>query len=245
MPEPSLQTAFEIKTQCDEISRQLLRWHWEQRPGSHTFEDLLQHIQQRREESPDYYDRLPDLSGKTSWQQLDTTLCMRVLLDPEQEAARPWTCWGQAPHSGAARQACHAVRNARNEAAHAGSPEDAQEAARIYADAIDCLAEAYLDAAFTEAELTQYAQEAQQYLTGEQAPAPRKRSTSNKAGRKAAVRPQNGALLPNRMQRAAGRRRHPAAARKTSCPELGPAAVFAGSGFGGALGPCRWNEAVI
>ena len=46
MPEPSLQTAFEIKTQCDEISRQLLRWHWEQRPGSHTFEDLLQHIQQ-------------------------------------------------------------------------------------------------------------------------------------------------------------------------------------------------------
>ena len=38
--------------------------------------------------------------------------------------------------------------NARNEAAHAGSPEDAQEAARIYADAIDCLAEAYLDAAF-------------------------------------------------------------------------------------------------
>lgn len=184
MPEPSLQTAFEIKTQCDEISRQLLRWHWEQRPGSHTFENLLQHIQQRREESPDYYDRLPDLSGKTSWQQLDTTLCMRVLLDPEQEAARPLDLLGQAPHSGAARRACHAVRNARNEAAHAGSPEDAQEAARIYADAIDCLAEAYLDAAFTESELTQYAREAQQYLTGEQAPAPRKRSTSNKSGQK-------------------------------------------------------------
>ncbi len=82
---------------------------------------------------------------------------MRVLLDPEQEAARPLDLLGQAPHSGAARRACHAVRNARNEAAHAGSPEDAQEAARIYADAIDCLAEAYLDAAFTEAELTQYA----------------------------------------------------------------------------------------
>ena len=49
MPEPSLQTAFEIKTQCDEISRRLLRWHWEQRPGSHSFQDLLQHIQQRRE----------------------------------------------------------------------------------------------------------------------------------------------------------------------------------------------------
>ena len=95
MPEPSLQTAFEIKTQCDEISRQLLRWHWEQRPGSHTFEDLLQHIQQRREESPDYYDRLPDLSGKTSWQQLDTTLCMRVLLDPSRKRPVPWTCWGR------------------------------------------------------------------------------------------------------------------------------------------------------
>ena len=95
MPEPSLQTAFEIKTQCDEISRQLLRWHWEQRPGSHTFEDLLQHIQQRREESPDYYDRLPDLSGKTSWQQLDTTLCMRVRWTLSRKRPVPWTCWGR------------------------------------------------------------------------------------------------------------------------------------------------------
>lgn len=181
MPEPSLQTAFEIKTQCDEISRRLLRWHWEQRPGTHSFEALLQHIQQRREENPEYYDRLPDLSGKTSWQQLDTTLCMRVLLDPEQDAARPLDLLGQAPHSGAARRACHAVRNARNEAAHAASPEDAQEAARIYADAVDCLAEAYLDAAFSEPELTQYAREAQQYLGAEPAPAPRKRSTSSKA----------------------------------------------------------------
>lgn len=111
MPEPSLQTAFEIKTQCDEISRQLLRWHWEQRPGSHTFEDLLQHIQQRREESPDYYDRLPDLSGKTSWQQLDTTLCMRVLLDPEQEAARPLDLLGAGAALRRRPPACHAVRN--------------------------------------------------------------------------------------------------------------------------------------
>lgn len=178
MPEPSLQTAFEIKTQCDEISRRLLRWHWEQRPGSHSFQDLLQHIQQRREEDPEYYDRLPDLSGKTGWQQLDTTLCMRVLLDPEQNAARPLDLLGQAPHSGAARRACHAVRNARNEAAHAASPEDAGEAARIYAEAVDCLSEAYLDAAFTEPELTQYAREAQQYMGGEPAPAPRKRTTS-------------------------------------------------------------------
>ena len=29
MPEEALQAAFEIKTACDEISRRLLRWHWE------------------------------------------------------------------------------------------------------------------------------------------------------------------------------------------------------------------------
>ena len=27
--------AFEIKTACDEISRRLLRWHWERKPGAH------------------------------------------------------------------------------------------------------------------------------------------------------------------------------------------------------------------
>ena len=31
MPDEALQTAFEIKTTCDEISRKLLRWHWEQK----------------------------------------------------------------------------------------------------------------------------------------------------------------------------------------------------------------------
>ena len=29
MAEQALQAAFEIKTACDEISRRLLRWHWE------------------------------------------------------------------------------------------------------------------------------------------------------------------------------------------------------------------------
>ncbi len=33
MPEQALQVAFEIKTACDEISRRLLRWHWERKPG--------------------------------------------------------------------------------------------------------------------------------------------------------------------------------------------------------------------
>ncbi len=58
-------------------------------PGSHSLDALLEHIAQRQQESPDYYDRMPDLTGKTSWQQLDTTLCMRVLLDPEKDAAKP------------------------------------------------------------------------------------------------------------------------------------------------------------
>ena len=34
MPEEALQAAFEIKTACDEISRRLLRWHWEHKPLS-------------------------------------------------------------------------------------------------------------------------------------------------------------------------------------------------------------------
>ena len=82
MPDEALQTAFEIKTTCDEISRKLLRWHWENKPGEHSLGALLDHIRTRQQESPEYYDRLPDLTGRNSWQQLDTTLCMRVLLDP-------------------------------------------------------------------------------------------------------------------------------------------------------------------
>ena len=89
MPDEALQTAFEIKTTCDEISRKLLRWHWENKPGEHSLGALLDHIRTRQQESPEYYDRLPDLAGRNSWQQLDTTLCMRVLLDPEKDAARP------------------------------------------------------------------------------------------------------------------------------------------------------------
>ena len=97
MPEQALQVAFEIKTACDEISRRLLRWHWERKPGAHSLDALLEHIAARKQESPDYYDRMPDLTGKTSWQQLDTTLCMRVLLDPEKDAARPLPATPSAP----------------------------------------------------------------------------------------------------------------------------------------------------
>ena len=88
MPDEALQTAFEIKTTCDEISRKLLRWHWENKPGEHSLGALLDHIRTRQQESPEYYDRLPDLAGRNSWQQLDTTLCMR-----RSSSTRPWKHW--------------------------------------------------------------------------------------------------------------------------------------------------------
>ena len=109
MPDEALQTAFEIKTTCDEISRKLLRWHWENKPGEHSLGALLDHIRTRQQESPEYYDRLPDLTGRNSWQQLDTTLCMRVLLDPEKDAAKPLDLLGNTPHPSAARRACAPV----------------------------------------------------------------------------------------------------------------------------------------
>ena len=156
MQDEALQAAFEIKTECDEISRRLLRWHWEQKPGSHSLDALLRHIAQRQKESPDYYDRMPDLSGKTSWQQLDTTLCMRVLLDPEKDAAKPLDLLGNTRHPGAARRACNAVRTARNEAAHAADAQDAAQAALLFNEAIESLEEGYAGTAFKTSELEQY-----------------------------------------------------------------------------------------
>ena len=116
---------------CDEISRKLLRWHWENKPGEHSLGALLDHIRTRQQESPEYYDRLPDLAGRNSWQHLDTTLCMRVLLDPEKDAARPLDLLGNTEHPAAARRACNAVRTARNEAAHASDRTAAAQAAAV------------------------------------------------------------------------------------------------------------------
>ena len=103
MPDEALQAAFEIKAACDDISRKLLRWHWEEKPGAHSVDALMKHLAQRQKESPDYYERLPELNGRTGWQQLDTTLCMRILLDPEKDAARPLDLLGNTPHPAAAR----------------------------------------------------------------------------------------------------------------------------------------------
>ena len=149
MPDEALQTAFEIKTTCDEISRKLLRWHWENKPGEHSLGALLDHIRTRQQESPEYYDRLPDLAGRNSWQQLDTTLCMRVLLDPEKDAAR---------------RACNAVRTARNEAAHASDRTAAAQAAILFNEAVEALEEGYAGAPLRTSELGQYYRLAEDYL---------------------------------------------------------------------------------
>ena len=165
MPEEALQAAFEIKSACDEISRKLLRWHWEQKPGSHTLNALLDHLAQRQEESPEYYDRMPDLSGKTSWQQLDTTICMRVLLDPEKDASHPLDLLGDTPRPSAARRACNAVRTARNEAAHATDRTDCAQAAILFNEAIESLEEGYEGSALRTRELEQYYRMAEEFLS--------------------------------------------------------------------------------
>ena len=164
MPEEALQAAFEIKTACDEISRRLLRWHWEHKPGAHSLGALLDHVAQRQQESPDYYDRMPDLSGKNSWQQLDTTICMRVLLDPEKDAAKPLDLLGNTSNPGAARRACNAVRTARNEAADATDHTDAAQAAILFNEAVESLEDGYVGTAFRENELARYYRDAENYL---------------------------------------------------------------------------------
>lgn len=164
MPDETLQAAFEIKTTCDEISRKLLRWHWEKKPGAHSLNALLEHIAQRQQESPEYYERMPDLSGKTSWSQLDTTLCMRVLLDPEKDAARPLDLLGSTEHPGAARRACNAVRTARNEAAHASDRTAGTQAAILFNEAVEALEEGYAGTALRTTELEQYYRMAEDFL---------------------------------------------------------------------------------
>lgn len=198
MVDEALQAAFEIKTACDEISRKLLRWHWEQKPGAHSLDALLKHLAQRQQESPEYYDRMPDLSGKTSWQQLDTTLCMRVLLDPEKDAAKPLDLLGNTPHPAAARRACNAVRTARNEAAHAADRTDGTQAAILFNEAVESLEEGYAGTALKTSELEQYYRMAEDFLSRcgakkplasaqaeeEEAPRTSRSSKSTKAGTK-------------------------------------------------------------
>ena len=165
MPDEALQAAFEIKAACDDISRKLLRWHWEEKPGAHSVDALLKHLAQRQKESPDYYERLPELNGRTGWQQLDTTLCMRILLDPEKDAARPLDLLGNTPHPAAARRACNAVRMARNEAAHASDKTAAAQAAIRFNEAVEELEAGYEGTALTTGDLEKYYRMAEDFLS--------------------------------------------------------------------------------
>lgn len=126
---------------------------------------MLDHIAQRQQESPDYYDRMPDLSGKSSWQQLDTTICMRVLLDPEKDAEKASGSAGKHQQPGCSRRACNTVRTARNEAAHATDQTDAAQAAILFNEAVECVEDAYAGTAFRENELARYYRQAEEFLS--------------------------------------------------------------------------------
>ena len=89
---------------------------------------------------------------------------MRVLLDPETDAARPLDLLGNTAHPSAARHACNAIRTARNEAAHAAVAADGAQAALLFNEAIEALEEGYAGTAFKENELAQYYREAEDYL---------------------------------------------------------------------------------
>ena len=215
MPEEYLQAAFEIKASCDEISRRILRWHWENKPGAHSFESLLEHLERRQEESPAYYGHMPDIGRKTSWQQLDTTLCMRVLLDPENDASQPLDLLGSTAHPGSARRACNAVRMARNEAAHAADRSSGGRAAILFDEAVECIEEAYAGTAFSERELAKYYELSNEYLRrcgvgGKNAPPPQQEAPeSGQSAPEVNVYPTGAA----RQKAAAAREKNASAAR--------------------------------
>ena len=215
MPDEALQTAFEIKTTCDEISRKLLRWHWENKPGEHSLGALLDHIRTRQQESPEYYDRLPDLAGRNSWQQLDTTLCMRVLLDPEKDAARPLDLLGNTEHPAAARRACNAVRTARNEAAHASDRTAAAQAAILFNEAVEALEEGYAGAPLRTSELGQYYRLAEDYLSRCGAKKPLASAKAEEEAPRASTRNRNG-TKPRSQSRGSGSSRSGNARRTNS-----------------------------
>ena len=215
MPDETLQVAFEIKTACDEISRKLLRWHWERKPGAHSLNALLEHIAQRQQESPEYYERMPDLSGKTSWSQLDTTLCMRVLLDPEKDAAHPLDLLGNTEHPGAARRACNAVRTARNEAAHASDRTAGTQAAILFNEAVEALEEGYAGTALRTGELEQYYRMAEDFLSRCGAKKPLASAKAEGEEPRASTRNRNG-TKPRSQSRGSGSSRSGNARRTNS-----------------------------
>ena len=119
----------------------LLRWHWEKQEGK-ALPQLAEYVAQRAQQAPEYFSRMPELTGVRDWQKLDTTVCMRVLLDPGDGAeGTPLRLLSAAPRPVAARHACNGLRVARNAAAHATEPAGAAAAAAGVAGAGEALAE--------------------------------------------------------------------------------------------------------
>lgn len=89
---------------------------------------------------------------------------MRVLLDPEKDAARPLDLLGDTPRPAAARRACNAVRMARNEAAHASDKTAAAQAALRFNEAVEELEAGYEGTALTTGDLEKYYRMAEDFL---------------------------------------------------------------------------------
>lgn len=156
MEEKYLQAGFEIKLACDALSRRILRWHWEKTPRPNGLRDLMAYVSLRAVEEPDYYANMAKQTGCTTWQQLDTTFCTRVLLDAEVKASVKKELLHYALKESTARRACNGLRIARNSAAHATSKEDVVKAIATFDETLEDLEIAYGMMLFEENELLQY-----------------------------------------------------------------------------------------
>ncbi len=151
-----LQAGFEIKLACDALSRRILRWHWEKTPRPNSLKELMKYVEKRTLEAPDYYANITLPTGSTTWQQLDTTFCTRVLLDSESNASVSKKLLQHALHEGAARHACNGLRVARNAAAHATDKAGVVKAIATFDETIADLERAYGAQLLTADELEQY-----------------------------------------------------------------------------------------
>ncbi len=135
-----------------------MRWHWEKTPRPNTLKELLRYVERRTQEAPDYYANSAVLQDKTNltWQQLDTTFCMRVMLDSEAGVAKPKQLLDYALQAGAARHACNGLRIARNAAAHATDKAGVAKAIATFDETLDDLERAYGLTLFAAEELAEY-----------------------------------------------------------------------------------------
>lgn len=152
------------KRPADDISRKLLRWHWEEKPGAHSVDALLKHLAQRQKESPDYYERLPELNGRTGWRSWYHPLYAHPA-GPGKGRRPASGPAGQYAPPAAARRACNAVRMARNEAAHASDRTAAAQAAIRFNEAVEELEAGYEGTALTTGDLEKYYRMAEDFLS--------------------------------------------------------------------------------